>query len=613
MDCSIIVCSHNRGFLLEGCLKSILKQDTQHLKVEVIIVDNNSSDETKKIVESAASKSHLNLKYFFENPLGLSYARNKGLREACGKIVVFIDDDARPNNKNWLKNTLQAFDDPNIGIAGGSIDPIWPDGTAPSWLPKLLFAPLSIKENKINTNTLVDHHSLPWGANIAFRRSFLGKYGLSFDTNLGRCGEQVLSGEETLLALELLKRGKKAIALCDGSVSHIIDKKRLSKDWLLKQAKSQGASDAYIANKILTKTRILLLLLRKILVLTFALLLWPLGQIMTKSKIHLVSNYIVRRDYTLIKAILWQQYTFLKHAKVAPLLRKLQTAKLTRLDNKTIPNNKSEIRVFLKIKNEERRLNYFFKYYKDLGADRFFVIDNNSNDESVNYCLKEDDVHLFSTKEDFSKQLTWFDYLLKQYGKKHWCLIVDPDEFLVFYDSENTSLKELCAKLKLQGYSSLHAVQLDLYSKDPIANSELRSGDNPLEKFCYFDKDLPDKRADGQWLGGMRKRVFDFSPELSKHPLFFFDKNVCFSRGVHQIFNTLSSYQKAVLLHIKYDSNLIDLSKQESIRGAYYKRGVEYTSYASSFEKEQSLNLYDTTSVKLSDSRQLLELGFIQD
>ena len=66
-----------------------------------------------------------------------------------------------------------------------------------------------------------------------------------------------------------------------------------------------------------------------------------------------------------------------------------------RLDDHPIPNSYSEIRLFAKVRNEAERLPYFLAYYRTLGVNRFFIIDNCSNDHTVDILRENDDCHLF--------------------------------------------------------------------------------------------------------------------------------------------------------------------------------------------------------------------------
>lgn len=618
MQCSLIVCTHNRSKHLENCLQKIARQDYPTNKLEVLVIDNNSSDNTRVLVEETCKNYPFELNYHLEIPLGLSYARNTGLRKAKGEILIYLDDDAFPENKDWIKKIVAAYkENPGVAAAGGEILPIWPKGKAPSWLAKLLQGPLSISPQGIERNSIANYKNLPWGANISFRKSTLKELGLSFDTNLGRVGNQVLSGEESLLCIELIKRNKKVMLLAEAKVFHQIAPERLAQEWFFKHAYGQGISEAYLEIKAFSDTAVIYSALRRLSIFLPSSIFAILAILLQNEKYKLLFCYLTKKHAVFLKQVLWHFQQKAIHGILLPKLRSMRNKicppKLIRLDKNEIPSGQRELRAFIKVKNEGKRLDYFFKYYENLGVDRFFVIDNNSSDLTYDICAKKNNLHYFKTEEHFSRQLLWLDFLLNSYGKNHWCLFVDADEFILLNEQEGNSLKMLSRRLEQQGYSSMPFVLLDTYAKTAVIDNSLVEGENPLEKFCFFDSDLPAKREDGQWYGGMRKRVFGCSPDLTKYPLVLCDSRISFMRGLHRIYGAKISNSRGVILHTKYSKDLILTSQDESIRSAYYKKGIEYQAYAATFEKNINLSLFAANSLKFINSKQLLDLGLIQE
>src|SRR5262245_47372639 len=120
---SIIVSTYNRADRLVQTLESIkgLKTPTG-VWWELIIVDNNSNDETARVARTFAAASGLNVQYVFEPRQGLSRARNAGLSRACGDIVAFTDDDCIVD-PSWLVAMTKEFErDPGIGGVGGRVE-----------------------------------------------------------------------------------------------------------------------------------------------------------------------------------------------------------------------------------------------------------------------------------------------------------------------------------------------------------------------------------------------------------------------------------------------------------------------------------------------------------
>ena len=122
---SVIIVTYNR----EGMLTEALSSLTMQLRMpdEVIVVDNNSTDNTREVVKEFTSK--LNIRYFFEGIQGTSRARNTGIKNASGDIIVFLDDDCIAQNE-WLYYLERPFlRDPSIGIVGGEINACRVKGT----------------------------------------------------------------------------------------------------------------------------------------------------------------------------------------------------------------------------------------------------------------------------------------------------------------------------------------------------------------------------------------------------------------------------------------------------------------------------------------------------
>ena len=114
---SVVIVTFNRAEMLMGALESL----TGQLRVpdEVVVVDNNSSDNTKEVVEGFVGK--LNIKYILERIQGTSMARNTGVNNSSGDIIVFFDDDCVAN-KEWLHYLeLPFLRDASIGMVGGEI------------------------------------------------------------------------------------------------------------------------------------------------------------------------------------------------------------------------------------------------------------------------------------------------------------------------------------------------------------------------------------------------------------------------------------------------------------------------------------------------------------
>src|SRR5262249_45936956 len=119
-------------------------------------------------------------------------------------------------------------------------------------------------------------------------------------------------------------------------------------------------------------------------------------------------------------------------------------SRLTRIDERPIPADPAEIRAFLVVRNEAQRLPAVLQHHRKFGVSRFFVIDNDSTDDTVGFLGTQPDVHLFSTCQSYAASnygLAWVNALLDQYGSGHWTLTIDADELLIYPHYERDMLQ----------------------------------------------------------------------------------------------------------------------------------------------------------------------------
>ena len=207
----------------------------EDLSWEIIIVDNNSQDNTRDVVEDFRINSGLNVVYAFEGKQGLSYARNSGIKEAKGEIIVFTDDDVIVD-KHWLVNMIGAFEETDAVCVGGKILPIW-EKSPPKWLKKELYGYLALQD-------LGDKHvrmAEPeiWGANFAVKSSVFQKYGY-FNTAIGRTPAKLYGGEDTEFIEKLIKGQERVYYSPDMLVHHCIPKERMEKTYFRKWKYNAG-------------------------------------------------------------------------------------------------------------------------------------------------------------------------------------------------------------------------------------------------------------------------------------------------------------------------------------------------------------------------------------
>jgi glycosyltransferase involved in cell wall biosynthesis len=202
MNISIIIASYNRASALRQFLQELDRQIVpEGAEWEVLIVDNNSSDETRAVAESFATLNPQRFKYVFEGRRGKSLALNAGIQKAAGEILVFTDDDCVPNS-DWLACILDEFaSDSSLSVVGGRVE-----------LYNQQDKPVSIRtcrERKVvSSSDLL--FSLLIGCNMSIRRTVFDVV-MEFDPFLGPGTKMGAVFEDVDFLYRAFKRGLKLI------------------------------------------------------------------------------------------------------------------------------------------------------------------------------------------------------------------------------------------------------------------------------------------------------------------------------------------------------------------------------------------------------------------
>jgi glycosyltransferase involved in cell wall biosynthesis len=191
---SVIICTRDRAPQLERCLQKFKETQTFPNSLELIVVDNNSSDDTKAVVRKFAASAPFHVGYFFESRQGLSYARNRGIAETSNSIIAFTDDDCLVD-RQWASTIVREFStDPSLAVLGGRVEQGDPNG------------------QPVGTRTFSDRKQISSfeelfgrmiGCNMAFSRKVFEVIG-GFDPLLGK-GTSLGSAEDLDLLYRALK------------------------------------------------------------------------------------------------------------------------------------------------------------------------------------------------------------------------------------------------------------------------------------------------------------------------------------------------------------------------------------------------------------------------
>lgn len=232
MDITVILCTYNRCDSLAAALESVaVSRLPPSVSWEVLVVDNNSTDQTREVVERFASRYLGRFRYAFEARPGKSHALNSAIHDTNARILAFMDDDVQVE-PDWLHMLTRIFDDPEYAGAGGRILPET-EFTPPTWLEtsaRYALAPLAMFDLGPVAGRLREP---PFGTNMAFRREVFVRYG-DFRRDLGpRPGSEIRS-EDTEFGMRLLRGGEHLWYEPAAVVRHRIAPSRITRYYFLK-------------------------------------------------------------------------------------------------------------------------------------------------------------------------------------------------------------------------------------------------------------------------------------------------------------------------------------------------------------------------------------------
>ena len=287
-----------------------------------------------------------------------------------------------------------------------------------------------------------------------------------------------------------------------------------------------------------------------------------------------------------------------------------------------------EILCLLRVRNEILRIQSVLEHHRAIGIDRFFVIDNSSDDGTLEFLKRQPDVALFIADEEYSTSsggMKWLHLILDTFLEDRWSLIVDADELFVYPHFERNNLGMLCSFLDKDSHRTMFAMMLDMYSKEPISKTVHNQQSSLLNTCEYFDlgpydvytsPDFPFIKIRG---GPRRRRLWDpntnlRAPALSKAPLIKWKRGFRYISSTH----TMSPAPQTIpevcgaLLHFKFLDDFHRRAKIESRREQHYAGAVQYKQYLKKMDENPNMNLYYEGSVRYRNSSTLLEHRLIK-
>jgi len=237
---TVAVPTHNRAAMLRQTLEALTRLVVADgFEWELIVVQNNCSDDTAAVLEEYASR--LPLRALSERRPGVNFARNAAVDAARGDYIIFTDDDTLPVT-HWLCAYASAFAaHPGADVFGGPIQPRF-TSAPPPWLERVLPEVASAygRLESRGRGERLSQNFFPFGANMAFAMRVLRKW--PFDPTLGPRGKSRINGSETELILKLFANGHEGRWVESARVEHCIQPKQMTTDFIRWYFVGQGAS-----------------------------------------------------------------------------------------------------------------------------------------------------------------------------------------------------------------------------------------------------------------------------------------------------------------------------------------------------------------------------------
>lgn len=327
----------------------------------------------------------------------------------------------------------------------------------------------------------------------------------------------------------------------------------------------------------------------------------------------------------------WQSYRLRLQRKRWRIRAFRKRRQLKSIQDRTKQIKKGDILVFSTLRNEDIRLPYFLKYYREMGVNHFIMVDNDSDDGGRDYLADQSDVSLWATKGSYKRArfgVDWLNWLQMKYAHGHWCLVVDPDEFLVYPFCDTRPLRALTDWLDASSIKSFGAMLLDMYPKGRIDDVPYQRNQSPMDIAMWFDAGnysiYKNHKFGNLWIqGGPRARKFFpnepwRAPALNKIPLVKWDRNYAYvssthmvlPRGLNLVYDEWGGEKASgVLLHTKFLDTFSVKAAEELLREQHYANSHEYKAYASGLSDDPEL--WCKWSEKYINWRQLEILGLM--
>jgi GT2 family glycosyltransferase len=251
LSVSVVICAYSasrHATLRAGVAETLLQ--LRPVDEVVLVVDHNPEllefcrvNLTPQGVSTGSTREPQLRIVTNRNAQGLSGARNTGVAESTGELVVFLDDDAVPRS-GWLTELTAAFVDSTVIGTGGLARPAW-EHSQPAWFPDEFLWVVGCSYRGLPE--LPAEIRNPIGANMAFRREVILRVG-GFTSGIGRVGRTPLGCEETELAIRATAAtGGRILQQPSAAVDHLVPAERTDLRYFVRRCWAEGISKAVVS------------------------------------------------------------------------------------------------------------------------------------------------------------------------------------------------------------------------------------------------------------------------------------------------------------------------------------------------------------------------------
>lgn len=288
--------------------------------------------------------------------------------------------------------------------------------------------------------------------------------------------------------------------------------------------------------------------------------------------------------------------------------------------------NSNEVAVLCLFRDGMTFLPHYLDHHRKLGVSHFVFIDNGSVDGSTEFIKAQPDTTLFHSRLFFGDyKHTFKKFLCEEFGTNNWGLLLDIDECFDFPMSDQITLQQFISYLEANGYNTVVANLLDMFSNQAILEL-VESQEDMSAMYQYYDLTHLDKADYNKvfgttnqvandriqtLIGGVRKRFFNTAAILTKHPLFRLEPGVACVSNCHDIRFAKVADITAVMYHYKYNKDFKMIVQRALDEKGYYGGAGGYKIADDELSRNPKLSLFTADSCKLNGTAELVEKGFI--